>query len=419
MVFERIEIKKGVSLSVVKTDKFKTNLLTVNLLAPISADTASLNSLLTDVLKRGTEKYPDMQSLSKKQNELYSLGLNSYVSKRGEVHSVTFELSAIDDSYTFDKINLLEQSVQLLNQLIFHPLTKEGVFVTEYVEQEKKNLCDSIRAQMNNKTKYAITRCYELMCEGEPFAVNAAGDIDRVKKITPEKLYEQYKNLIDTAEVEIIYIGAQEATTISSLINRYLPFSERKPKLLDAIVKTTPSNIKYYTDKMQVNQCKLSIGFRIGTSLKSKDYIKFSLFNELFGGSTTSKLFVNVREKKSLCYYCRPVVEAIKGVMVIASGVDIKNKQIAYDAIIEQLEEVKNGSVSEKEIEDSKRFLENAYREITDNPASICNWYLSRIIAGRTDSPDEAADSVKSVTKQDIITMSKRLALDTVYSLES
>lgn len=419
MIFERIEIKKGVFVSAVKTDKFKTNLLTVNFLTPLSAQTASLNSLLTDVLKRGTVNYPTMQSINKKQDELYSLGLGAHVKKRGEVQSVTFELSAIDDAYTFDKINLLEQAIKLMGEMIFSPVTKNGVFLKEYVEQEKKNLIDSIKAQINNKASYAITRCHEVMCEGEAFAVNAAGDIPRVEKITPEQLYAQYKQLLESAVVEIIYVGSRNSSDIASLINKHLPLSDRKPDALKTTVKVNADKVKRLTEKMQINQCKLSIGLRTGTNLKDNDYIKFALFNEIFGGSTTSKLFMNVREKKSLCYYCQPVVEALKGVMVIASGVDIKNKDSAYEAIIEQLEDMKNGVISDAEINDAKRSLENAYREITDSPASIYNWYLSRIIAGRTDSPEETAKSVKAVTKQDVIEMSKRLSLDTVYSLEA
>ncbi|PKM61554.1 MAG: hypothetical protein CVU97_07045 [Firmicutes bacterium HGW-Firmicutes-21] len=418
MIFERIEIKKGVFVSVVKTDKFKTNLLTVNLLTPLSADTASLNSLLTDVLKRGTVNYPTMQSLNKKQDELYALGLGAYVQKRGEVQVITFELSAIDDTYTFDKANLLEQAVALIGELIFSPFIVDGVFLPEYVAQEKKNLIDSIKAQINNKSGYAIQRCNELMCEGEPFAVNTAGEISIVEQITPEALFAQYIKLISTAAVEVFFVGNRDSSDIAELVGKHLPFSDRKPPALETIVKTNTDEVRRFTEKMQINQCKLSIGLRIGTSLKSKNYIKFALFNELFGGSTTSKLFVNVREKKSLCYYCRPIIEGIKGVMVIASGVDAKNKDIAYEAIMEQLEDIKNGIISDTELYDAKRSLENAYREITDSPAYICTWYLSRIIAGRTDSPEEAADSVDKITKQDIIAMSKRMALDTVYSLE-
>lgn len=419
MTFERSEIREGVFLSAVKTDKFKTNLLTVNLLVPLSAQTASLNSLLTDVIKRGTVQYPTMQSLNKKQEELYSLGLASYVQKRGEVQAVVFELSAIDDNYTFDKTNLLEQSMQLLGEMIFSPVTENGVFVADYVAQEKKNLIDSIKAQINNKTSYAITRCHEVMCANEAFAVNAAGDIEIVEKITPEQLYAQYKTLLETASVEILYVGSMEPSYIAELILKHLPFAARRPAAIETSVKTTANEVKYHTDKMQINQCKLSIGLRTGITLRDKDYIKFALFNELFGGSTSSKLFVNVREKKSLCYYCRPVVEGIKGVMVIASGVDIKNKDVAFEAIMEQLEDVRNGVISDAELNDAKKSLENAYREITDSPASVCSWYLSRIIAGRTDSPEEAAGLVDTVTKEDITEMAKKLVLDTVYSLEA
>ncbi|HOJ47837.1 MAG TPA: insulinase family protein, partial [Bacillota bacterium] len=265
----------------------------------------------------------------------------------------------------------------------------------------------------------AITRCHEVMCADEPFSVNVAGDIDIVEKITPEQLYAQYKTLLNTAAVEVLYVGSMEPSYIAELISKYLPFDARKPAPMETVVRTTAGEVKYHIDKMQINQCKLSIGLRTGTTLKDKDYIKFALFNELFGGSPSSKLFMNVREKKSLCYYCQPIVEAVKGVMVIASGVDIKNKDTTFEAIMEQLKDIQNGNISDAELRDARKSLENFYREITDSPASICSWYLARIIAGRADSPEEAAKLVNAVTKQDIIDISKKLVLDTVYSLEA
>jgi len=257
------------------------------------------------------------------------------------------------------------------------------------------------------------------MCADEPFSVNVAGDIDIVEKITPEQLYAQYKTLLNTAAVEVLYVGSMEPSYIAELISKYLPFDARKPAPMETVVRTTAGEVKYHIDKMQINQCKLSIGLRTGTTLKDKDYIKFALFNELFGGSPSSKLFMNVREKKSLCYYCQPIVEAVKGVMVIASGVDIKNKDTTFEAIMEQLKDIQNGNISDAELRDARKSLENFYREITDSPASICSWYLARIIAGRADSPEEAAKLVNAVTKQDIIDISKKLVLDTVYSLEA
>lgn len=418
MFFERIEIKKGVNVSVVKTDKFKTNLLTVNLLTPLKAETASLNSLLTDVLRRGTKNYPTMQSLNKKQDELYSLGLGAYVQKRGEVQLVTFELSSIDDAYTFDKINLLDQGIALLSELIFSPVTENGVFSEQYVTQEKKNLIDNIKAAKNNKSSYAVNRCHEVMCEGEPFSVNAAGEINAVEKITSGELFTHYKKLLAEAPVEILYVGSKDKEEIAELIRKNLPFAEHAQFNADILVKTEVSDIKRFTEKMQINQCKLSIGMRTGITLKSQEYVKFALFNEIFGGSTSSKLFVNVREKKSLCYYCSPIVDGLKGVMVIASGIDAKNKDVAFDAIMEQLDDIRDGKITDTELESSVHSLQNSYREITDSPASICTWYLSRIIAGRSDSPEDAAKAVESVKKEDVIAMAKRMVLDTVYTLE-
>ncbi len=418
MTFERITIKKGVNLSAIKTDKFKASLLSVNLLVPLSKTTASKNSLLTDVLQQGTVTYPTMEAINKRKDELYALGLTCHVSKRGEVQYVTFNISPIEDAYAFDNPNLLVDSLELLREIIFCPLVTEGEFKPEYVAREKKNLIDSIKAKINNKTSYAITRCHELMCEGEPFAVETGGDIEEIEKITPRELYDHYIKLLDNCGIEIAYVGSKSGAQVSKLIAEHLPFEERESPRLNTIVKTQVDEVRSHVEVLEVDQCKLSIGMRIGTSLISKNYIKFAMFNELFGGSPGSKLFMNVREKKSLCYYVRPVVEANKGIMVIASGVEKKNKDIAFEAIMEQLQEVRAGNFTDDEMYEAKRSLQNAYKEITDSPGSISSWYLSRIIAGRTDSPMQAAIEADTVTREDIIEMAGRLTLDYVYTLE-
>lgn len=414
----RTKICDGVFVNTVTTDRFKTAFLTVNLFVPLAKETASAYSLLTDVLMRGTKDYPTMQALNQKQDELYSLGLGAYVQKKGEAQVVTFELTAIDDAFAFDGMKVLAEGMKLLSQLIFSPVTEHGVFKAEYVAQEQKNLCDDIRGKINNKTAYARKRCIDVMCEGEAYAIDHGGDIDGVNALTPETLWNAYQALLSDASVEIFYVGRKDGGEIPELCKTHLPFSARNASFPETMLGALPKTSRTVTEQMRIQQCKLTVGFRTGYALQLGNFPAMALFNEVFGGSPNSKLFMNVREKKSLCYYCSSFPDGLKGLLMVVSGIEQKNKQTALDAIMEQLDEIKHGNVTEAELQNARRSLRNNYREITDSPASICAWYMGRICTGRSDTPEDAAEAIEHVTLDDIVRVANSIRLDTVYYLE-
>ena len=224
----RTQLKQGVALNTVTTDRFKTAFFTVNLFVPLQKETASAYSLLTDVLMRGTESYPTMQALNQKQDMLYSLGLGAFVQKKGEAQVVTFELTAIDDSFAFDGMAILAEGMKLMQELIFRPYLENGLFKADYVEQEKKNLCDDIRGRINNKTAYARSRCVEIMCEGEPYAVDHGGNVEDVEALTPASLLEAYRNLLASARVEMVYVVCMSAEELTARrVAGMLPYRHR------------------------------------------------------------------------------------------------------------------------------------------------------------------------------------------------
>lgn len=408
----------GVWLNTVRTDRFKTALLTVNLFVPLRKETASAYSLLTDVLMRGTEQHPTMQALNRRQDELYSLGLGAYVQKKGEAQLVTFELTCIDDIYAFDGMHVLEEGMKLLQELIFRPYTENGVFRREYVEQEKKNLSDDIRSRIDNKASYARTRCIQTMCEGEPYAVEHGGCLEEVEKLDSAALWDAYRTLLAGARVEIFYVGRKADEDVSVLCRQYLPFSPREAAFPETKRGSVPAQVRRVTEQMRISQCKLSIGFRTPYTIGEGNFVKLSLFNEVFGGSPNSRLFLNVREKKSLCYYCSSAPDGLKGILLVNSGIEQRNKQAALDAILEQLEALRAGKLTEEDLETARRSLRNGYREITDSPGSVCSWYLGRISAGCTDSLEDAAEALETVSVADVVKVANDLQLDTVYYLE-
>ena len=416
---KRIEISDGIFLNTIPSEKYKTDYLCINAILPLKEETASLAALLVYVLKRGTENYPDMRALNKKLDSLYGTFIEPVVYKRGESQIVAFLCNFLKEEFLPEKMDILQEVIDIVCEILFCPFTENGAFSKEYVDGEKANLCDSINAQINNKNAYAIKRCHEEMCRGQNFAVSELGKIESVGKINEKNLYEFYKELLSRAKFEIFYTGSQDENSVKHKIcKKFSVLKNRKIYDFSCEKFTSRENVNEVTEEMPVNQGKLVLGFSQGYVLPDSNYTKFALFNELFGGSATSKLFLNVREKLSLCYYCRSIPDAHKGILTVASGIEVENKEKAFSEICLQLENIKNGNISDEELEAARKSLINSYRELDDSAVSLSSWYLSRILAGNFESPEEVIENAKKVCRDDIVECAKSVKLDTVYFLK-
>jgi len=411
----KLRISDGVNLSVIETDKFKTNYISVNFLVKLDKATAAYNALLPKVLKRGTVNYPDMAAINRQLEYLYATNLSTRLYKRGETQIFGFGAYVLDNSFALGGEDILGGVLDMFGEIIFSPLVKDGAFDAEYVESEKRNLIDDINAQINNKTSYAVRRCQEEMCRDEVFGISELGTVEDIKAITAQSLYEHYLKVLNTAEIEVYFVGRKPADLDERLKKMFAQVSHIAGTPLSTEVIRTAAEVRDITEEEQVKQGKLSLGFRTGKVLSDGDYHKFSLFCELYGGSPTSKLFMNVREKLSLCYYCRTIPEAQKGIMIVASGIENEKRDTAQAEILAQLENVKNGDITDEELDSAKRSIINGYREIYDTPSALESWYMGRALAGIGGTPEEAAELIKNTTKEEIMEVAKGMTLDTVY----
>lgn len=417
MSLKRSEITKGVYLNVLDTPKFKTNYLSVSFAMPLAKDTVSYNALLPLILTRGTKSYPTMEKMSIALDNLYASTLNTRCFKKGEIQFFGFNLGILNNSYAPDGCDIIGGTLDILHEVIFEPYLENCAFSCSYLETEKRNLCDRIASQINNKNSYAVQRANEEMCKGEVYGISSLGYAEDIMAVDAVTLYDHYKNLISNARVEIFFVG-EYTSDIEEKIKKALNFTPRETTKLKTNVVRSAGEIKEINEPQAVTQAKLSLGFRTGKVLSDGDYYKFVMFNDIFGASPTSKLFMNVREKLSLCYYCRSIPEPQKGVMIVAAGIESKNKQTAKDEILRQLKDIADCNISDEEMHSARSSILNSYRELDDSPESIESWYLGRMLAGMDDSPEEAAELIKTVTKEDVAEMAKGITLDTVYFME-
>jgi len=412
----RTKLAEGVYLTRLPARKFKTSLLSAQFMTPIAAETAAAQALLPAVLRRGTMRYPDMGALSTRLDELYGAEIDYTVRKKGECQCVGFVASFIDDAFTPGGEKLLEPVAELLGQVIGNPVTKDGRFLPEYVDSERTNLVDAIRSILNDKRDYADLRLLQEMCAGEPYGVSRFGDEKSAQALTGEQVYEAYTRLLSSAPLELFYCGSASAERVEAALMAAL--SNLPRKAVQAIPQsqchTARKEVKRVTDVMDGTQGKLGMGFTCG----SDDFSALMMGNTLFGGSSNAKLFMNVREKLSLCYYASSLFHRQKGIITVSSGIEFQNFQKAYDEIQHQLKAVQDGKLEDWELEGARSTLCNAYATIGDSQSKLENFWLGQTATGRDDTPEALAEGVRTVSPERIYEAMKTVSLDTVYFLK-
>ena len=415
MEVTRTKLAEGVYLTYLPAQKFKTSLLSAQFVTPLREETASAYALLPSVLRRGTVSCPDMGSLSARLDELYGARIETTVRKKGENQCVGFVASLIDDSFAPGGEKLLEPVAELLGELICDPVTERGRFVPSYFESEKTNLLDAIRSLVNDKRDYADSRLLREMCAGEPYGIPRLGGEAGAESVQPKQLYALYQELISTARLELIYSGSAPQRRVEQALLSALAALPREQVRDIALYRPHPARqeVLRVEESLDVTQGKLGMGFACG----SDDYAAMVVGNTLFGGSSNSKLFMNVREKLSLCYYASSLYHRQKRLITVSSGIEFQNFQRAYDEILAQLEAVKNGKLEDWEMEGAQSTLLNAYASMEDSQGKLENFYLGQAATGQSETPEELADQVREVTGERVHRAMETVRLDTVYFL--
>ena len=415
------EIKPGVSLTCISTGKFKSGCITVNFLCKLSHKTAAANALLPRVLRRGCETLPDMESITAALDDLYGVRIEPIVRKKGEVHCIGFYSDFPDDRYIPDGESVLERAIDIVGEILLSPYMFEGKLCENYTESEKSNLVDDIRAAINDKRSYAIDRLLEEMCKNEAFGISKLGNEDEALAITNKSLTEHYHDVVRNSRIEIFYCGSAEPNRVKTAIeSTFKTLPERKEAgIPETIIVFEPDTIepRRFNENLDVSQGKLTVGFRMGDTMKSPDYPALMLFNALYGGSVSSKLFLNVREKLSLCYYASSMLDKHKGVMLVSSGVEFSNFDTALNEILKQLDCVKNGDISDWEFTSAKRSIITSIKSALDRLSGLEELYFDSILSTVHYDPAKLSEMIEAVTTQSVVDAASGIKLDSIYLL--
>ena len=422
MEYTRSELLPGVFLTHLRSDKFKTACMSVNLLTQLQRETAAMNALIPQVLRRGTSRYKDMEQLSRRMDELYGTAIEPTIRRVGEIQVPGFFASFPEGDYLPGGENLLSEAATLMAELLLSPNTRGGLLLPDYVESEKEKLLDLIRSRVNEKRGYAISRCIEEMCCFEDFAVSRFGSEDEAESINYKKLSKHYRKLLQTSPVELFYCGKAGYKQVRSILKdafAAMPRGEIDYDIgTDVRMNAVEEQVRYVEEEMDVTQGKLVMGFRLGECMEEPDIPAMYVFNAVFGSGANSKLFLNVREKLSLCYYASSAVLIKKGIMLVSSGIEFEKYEEAKNEILAQLENVKTGDITPEELETAKRSVSSELRAAMDSQGELEGFWLSQAVEGLDYGPMELAELIGDVTKEDVMAIAGSIELDLIYFLK-
>jgi len=413
------ELKSGVSLTCISTDKFKAGCITVNLLCRLSRETAASNALLPRVLLRGSVNHPDMESIAAALDDLYGVRVEPIIRKKGELQCVGFYVDFPDDRYIPGDESILEKAINIVCELLLSPAMKDGLLRGDYIESEKSNLIDDIRAVINDKRGYSIDRLLEEMCSGEAFGVSKLGSESEALAITDKSLTAHYNELIRDSKIEVLYCGSAEPerveTAFCSSLHGLSGRTDTEIPKTNVLYEPVIDKVRRFNETLDVSQGKLTMGFRMGSAMKAPDYPAFMVLNALYGGGVTSKLFLNVRERLSLCYYASSMIDKHKGIMLVASGIEFSKFDTAFGEILTQLDNIKKGDISDWELTSAKRSIVTSVKSALDSPGGLEELYFDSAVCTVPYDPAELGNSVESVTLGRAIDAAADIKLDSVY----
>ncbi|MFD2371368.1 EF-P 5-aminopentanol modification-associated protein YfmF [Brevibacillus sp. GCM10020057] len=408
----------GMNVHILPTGKFKTTTIVTMIEQALSEETVTKTALLAMVMKRASARFPETKLLRAHLDFLYGAIFDVDVTKKGERQILQIYMEVPNEKYLSQEDGLLEQAIQFVGDMLTRPYVENGAFLEKYVTQEKETLRKRIESLIDDKMKYANQRVTEEMCKGEPFSLLVQGRVKDLPGITGQELYRYFQEITATNPINMFVVGDVELQTVKEAIAKHIPLQRTQVKeLAVGNASKSPAEEREVIDRLEVNQAKLNIGCRTNITYKDDDYPALLLYNGVLGGFPHSKLFVNVREKESLAYYAVSRLESHKGIMMIMSGIDVNKYSRAVEIIKQQMEQMRQGNITEEELNQTRATLSNQFRELLDSARGMIEYTYNGLISGRKRPLAELLKAIDTATIEDIKKVADKVAIDTIYLL--
>ena len=417
-MIKTIQLFPGVTLRCCRDERFKQGVLSLQFLRPMCREEAALNALLPAVLLRGTKSAPDMRSITLRLDDLYGAAVGALVRRIGDIQCTGLSCGFIDDRFTLEGDAIFAPMMAFLEQLLLDPVTDGDAFREDYVQTEKQNLIWTIEAQRNDKRAYAGNQLLKKMCAHDSYGIPRLGEIQDVEAITAASLYAHYRKILTESPVHVFYVGSAQPETVAQTLRPMLGKLAKAPIALPAQTGFAPVAFSQHEEVLDVAQGKLCMGYATTMNLRHPGYAAIQVCNTVLGAGMTSKLFMQVREKMSLCYDIGSGFHGSKGIMTVAAGIEFDKKDIVQHQIQHQLQEICDGHITDEELTAAKEALLSNLRATHDSPGAIEGYDASAAISGIGMTPAEFMDAIEKVTVADTAEAAKTLTLQTVYFLK-
>lgn len=410
-------IADGIYFHLLTDKRFKTNRISINLFTPLEKQTAAQNAVLPSLLRKRSSEYPDMLTLNHKLQSLYGAYLGADVKKSGDFQILTLTISCLDDRFALDGEKLTKQAAELLEGILLRPALEDGLFLEEDIEVEKKSFIELLESEFNDKRTFALSKTVELLCDSKGYGCNKYGSLKTISQLNSKQVTDAYNNILRSSDIHIIFLGSGNPSYAKEVFQKSFNEISRDKTLFAKTIPFSPhDDLIRKVERYPVSQAKLVLGFS-ALSNTEREKMATLMASSLYGGSPISNLFLNVREKLSLCYYCASRYDRVKGIMLVDCGVEQENAKKAEDEILRQLEYIKRGDFEEERLCNIFLSIKNGITTVGDSTGALENWYLSRISEGLIRSPEEELSLLSQIGKDEVVEVAQNIKLDTVYLL--
>ncbi len=422
MEYKQTELKKGIKLHTIHTDKFKTNLIAVFLTTKLTRENVTKNAVISALLRRGSKNMPSQEEISKQMEEMYGASFDCGLDKTGDNQVLKFYLETVNDNFLPEKgEDMIKTSLEKLLEIIFNPYIEQRSFKEEYVEQEKNNIKQRIEGKIDNKARYSIDRCIEEMYKNEPFGLYKFGYVEDLEAFNGKNLYEYYQELINSCKIDIFISGmiTDEINQVVEKNENIEKLQEREPNYIvpQALNKQLPEKENVVTESMEVTQGKLILGLTVRAPKEESRYA-ILIYNSILGGTANSKMFQNVREKAHLAYVASSSYLRYKNNIFVNCGIEIGNYEKALELIKKQIEDMKNGEFTDEDIENAKKGIIATIKTIDDEQDTGITYYFGQELSQSNISVEEYQNIIEQVSQDEIMNVAQNVGIDTIYFLK-
>ena len=417
-MIQTLTLFPGITLRCIPDDRFKHGCLSIQFLRPMCRQEAAMNALLPAVLLRGCEKAPDLRAITLRLDDLYGAGVGALVRRVGDWQTTGFYCSFTEDRYAMSGDEILRPLMGFVKELLLEPVLENGCFREDFVDSEKKNLIATIDSQKNDKRAYAMDKLLRAMCRADSFGIPRLGFREDVQAVTARALLDHYRRVLRESPVNLFYVGSARPERVAELLKPLFAGMAREVKPLAPQTPFRDAGGSDFSESLDVNQGKLAMGFVTPITIRDEGFVAMQLVNMVFGGGMTNKLFMNVREKMSLCYAIGSGYHGSKGILTVSAGIDFAQEQVVRREVLAQLEACQRGEITPTELTAAKEALRSSLLTVHDSPGAMENYYASAALSGLGLTVEEYLAAISELTVEQVAEAAATVKLHSVFFLK-